>query len=74
MNTLRKYTVIGVFPEENYPENSYVEWVMAESPTDAVTKAFGFDGDRAFGSTVVAVFEGHRTDLLHGLVMKVGPA
>jgi len=65
-----KYTVVGLYPDTDAPtslrtgqtEETYVEWVEADTPEEAATLA----ADEELGRTptgVVAIFEGHLLDV-----------
>jgi hypothetical protein len=62
------YTVVGVYPDNlnraDVADATYVEWVEAESPEDAVDVAQSLDPDRVEGAAVVAVFSGYVEDKL----------
>ncbi len=59
----RYYTVVGIYLDDNDPEtNSYVAWVEAIGPESAIEKVVEMDASRE-EATVVAVFEGHHSDV-----------
>ncbi len=63
----KPYTVVGVFQYDlgvlGTSGASFVEWVDADGPEDAVSKAAEAD-DARIDASVVAVFEGHISDQL----------
>ena len=63
----KPYTVVGVFKYDlgilGEQGASFVEWVDADGPEDAVSKAAEAD-DARIDAAVIAVFEGHISDKL----------
>lgn len=61
---MKKYTVVGAYADQQ----SYVEWVEANTPLEAIKKAEAEDAPtRAEESWPVAVFEGHYYDVAEGI-------
>lgn len=63
------YTVVGVYPDQSADERaregvaSFVEWVEADSPTEAWQKAAQIEEERE-SAWPVAIFAGRHTDRL----------
>ncbi len=63
-----RYTVVGLHPDElsslGPDDASFVEWVDADDPEEAVSKARAVDEDR-IDAAIIAVFTEHLVDVLY---------